>query len=41
MDLVRSESNSAVDRPLPSGQWSESNVSFVQETFNNRFSSNA
>ena len=39
VDLVRSESNSAVDRPRP--LWameSESNVSFVQETFNNRFS---
>lgn len=41
VDLVRSESNSAVDRPLPFwAMESESNVSFVQETFNNRFSSN-
>lgn len=41
VDLTRSESNSALDRPLPF--WalaSENNVALVQETFDHRFSSN-
>lgn len=41
VDLVRNESNSAVDRPLPFWQMaSEDNVSVIRGTYENRFSSN-
>ncbi len=41
VDLVRNEANSAVDRPLPFWTMaSENNVQLVQDTFNDRYSSN-
>lgn len=41
VDLVRNESNSAVDRPLPFWQMaSEDNVAVIRGTYENRFSSN-